>query len=85
VADGETTDKEAVVSCSLYWRPVGNGHQVGDNVLRDAVTRRFGRGARLDYGAMDFLRGLEAGGVEGADKLIEAIERHDEIEIYLEC
>jgi hypothetical protein len=73
------------MSCSLYWRPVGDGTQVGDTQLRNAVERRFGHRARLDDSALEFLRGLEAAGVEGADDLIAAIERHDEIEIYQEC
>jgi hypothetical protein len=73
------------MSCSLYWRPIGGGHPVGDSQLRNAVERRFGHKARLDYGALDFLRGLEAAGVDGATALIAAIEQHDEIEIYQEC
>jgi hypothetical protein len=73
------------VSCSLYWRPPGKGHQVGDFPLRRAIENRFGRTAVLDYAAVDFLQGLAAAGVDGATELLEAIEKHDKIEIYQEC
>jgi len=73
------------MSCALYWRPLRNGHHVGDHVLRDAVRREFGSPCRLDDGALPYLRGLAAAEVDGAQKLIDAIERHGEIEVYLEC
>ena len=73
------------MSCTLYWRPLTKGNSVGGTQLRQAIERRFGREARLDIDALEFLRGLEAGGVEGATELIEAIEKHEEIDVYQEC
>jgi len=73
------------MSCSLYWRPVGGGNQVGGSQLREAIREEFGSDTRLDMGALPFLRGLAAAGMEGARQLIAAIEKHDVIETYLEC
>ena len=73
------------MSCSLYWKPSGSGNQVGDAALRNAVEKHFGRRAWLDYDSLEFLRGLAAAGIEGASELIEAIERHERIEVYQEC
>lgn len=73
------------MSCTLYWRPSQGGTAVGGSQLRDAVMSEFRDGAVLDSGSLPFLRGLAAAKVEGARELIEAIEKHDDIEIYLEC
>ena len=73
------------MSCQLFWRPIGSGRSAGGSRLRYAVEKRFGVDVRLDESALEFLRGLEAAGVEGATDLIEAIEKHEEIEIYLDC
>ena len=73
------------MSCSLYWKPLGNGHQVGDTALRNAIERRYGSRVRLDDRAMDYLQGLADAGIDGATELIKAIEKHGEIEIYQEC
>jgi len=73
------------MSCSLFWRPVGGGNQVGGSQLREAIRGEFGSDARLDMNAIPYLRGLAAAGIDGARELIAAIGKHDVIETYLEC
>ena len=74
------------MSCSLLWRPIKDGKSVGDFQLREALRDECGEyPLRLGRGALPFLRGLAAAKVDGAARLIEAIEVQGEIELYLEC
>ncbi len=73
------------MSCALYWRPVAkNRKRVGDSALRQAIEDEFGRECRLNGDALPFLRGLVAANVDGAKALIEAIEKHADIELWQE-
>ena len=73
------------MSCSLLWRPVGGGKHVGGAALRDALDAEVTLPARLDSSHASFLRGCRAANMEGADDLLDAINKHEEIEVYLEC
>ena len=76
------------MSCSLMWKPSGKGKSVegAGSALREALNEEYGRGRiTLDHDDVDFLRGLRAAKVEGADELIELINRHDSIDVWQEC
>jgi hypothetical protein len=73
------------VSCTLYYQPVTHGSTAGGSILRDAICDRYGHEGELDTGAVEFLDGLAAAGVEGAAKLIAAIEKHGRLRFWKEC
>jgi|1185.fasta_scaffold826171_2 hypothetical protein len=73
------------MSCTLYYEPVREGKSVGDFQLRDAICERFGSDGELDAGALEFLAGLAAAKVEGAGKLIAAIDKYGRIRFWREC
>ena len=74
------------MSCTLYWKPVSKKeYQVGDFQLRDILEKRYGYPSNLNYSDIPYLEALVDAQVEGADELIEAIRKHDKIEIYKEC
>lgn len=55
-------------------------------MLRDALRAEFGDYPFvLEHSATPFLRGLAAAGVDGAKQLIDAIEQHESIELWIEC
>lgn len=74
------------MGCSLYWRPVAKSQRGGfRGTVRDELIRRYGDNGTLDHDALEFLLGLAAAKLEGAQELIDAIEKHGEIQIFQEC
>lgn len=74
------------MSCSLYWKPVvTESKRVGDIQLRDILKKKINLPKKLDYSDVGYLTALDDAGVKGAADLIEAITKHDVIEVYLEC
>lgn len=74
------------MSCTLYWKPVGGGRPVGDAQLRDLLRDEYGEyPCRLTAEALPFLRGLRAAKVDGAADLLNALEKHDTIDLFVEC
>lgn len=74
------------MGCSLYWRPIPKKqYRVGEYQLRDILEKRYGYPSELDCSDVTYLKALDDAGVEGADELVEAIEKHGEIEIFKEC
>lgn len=97
--DDTRHDEEVAVhmSTSLYWRPVpvdpsGTSLPYG---LKKAVARRFwdhdgslyGDPAELTADDLPYLEGVRDGGGEevaaGAQQLIDAIEKHGRVEIFI--
>lgn len=81
------------MSTNAYWRPVvpKKGNDLSDDIKRK-IARRYmdhdgslSGSVRLDSAALGWLEGLRDGGVKDAGKLIDAIEKHHEIEVWLEC
>jgi len=81
------------MSTNAYWRPVvpKKGHDLSDDIKRK-IARRYmehdgslSGSARLDSSALGWLEGLRDANVKDADSLIQAIEKHGEIEVWLEC
>lgn len=73
------------MSCTLFWSPMPRGKDIGNFQLRDAIGAEFGLPCTVGEDATPFLRGLSAAGIQGAAKLIEAIEKHGEIRLWKEC
>jgi hypothetical protein len=76
------------MSSTLYWRPrLKAAKSLPDHlkiVLRNSNTFAGGLNVTLDRENIGYLSGLRDAGVEGADKLIEAIEKHGEVELVEE-
>jgi hypothetical protein len=66
---------------NLHWRPVKGGKEVGGGAIRELLMdrKRF-----WDASDVPYLQGLRDGGVDGAAELIEAIKKHQEIELYVQ-
>lgn len=73
------------MSSNLYWRPFGEGEKNLPNQLKFAMRKNTkysgGIDTRLTYSDLGYFEGLRDAGVEGADKICEAIEKYDEIEL----
>ena len=69
------------------WKPnTRSGHDLPDAlkfVLRDKMGLMEGERI-FDHGNISYLSGLRDAGVEGAQELIDAIEKHDEVVVWLQ-
>lgn len=68
---------------SLYWRPILNGRGLA-NELKNVLTKSFQFPRVFNRDDVNYLRGLSDSNVLGAALLIEMIEKHEEIELYIE-
>lgn len=73
------------MSQNLYWRPVADASILPDALKRVLRKEWFQSGSecRVDHHDTEFLRGLRAAGVEGADELLTLIEERGEIIVEL--
>jgi hypothetical protein len=82
------------MSASMLWRPVNpkpDGEYVED-AFRQAIAKRLWGGDassstqphELDASDLPYLNGLRDGGVKGAQVIIDAIQKHGSIEIWIE-
>lgn len=72
------------MSASLLWSPVSDGKTLPD-ALRFALEKRHPQwSGELEYGARDlpYLQGLRDAGVDGAQDLIDIIEKHDQVRLW---
>lgn len=76
------------MSSTLCWKKI---HKVSKSlpdhlktILQDCELLGDMQSVIINYECLDFLKGLSAAGVEGAEDLIEAVEKNDRIELYLE-
>lgn len=75
-----------MMSCTLYWKPVAqDDNRVGEIQLRNILEKKYGYPQKLDCCDLPYLLALKDAEVEGVEELIEAIEKYDEIEIFLKC
>ncbi len=73
------------MSATLYWRPVSVGRQTLDDQLRFILQLEQTRGrVRFTRTNIEYLRGLADAKVKDAQTVIDAIEKHNEIELWLE-
>jgi hypothetical protein len=72
------------MSSTLYFYPKTNGKELPDE-LKHALHNldQFGQAidGTYDESIVPVLRGIEAAGVKGARKLIDAIEKYGEVEL----
>jgi len=74
------------MTCQLYYRPISKkDFAVGDMTLRDILEKKFGFPTILNDSHVTYLEALYDANVEGADELITAIHKYEQIEIYKEC
>lgn len=76
------------VSRNLYYKIVKPIKKIDlDDQLKFVIRERYGleEGSyRLTEHNIDYLNGLKDAGIKDADKLISAIQKHEEIDIWLE-
>jgi hypothetical protein len=74
------------VSQTLKWRPRWQSGDTLSDQLKYALRKRYTQGINgyMDEDEVSYLRGLVDGGVEDAQKLIDAIEKHGDIEVFEE-
>lgn len=70
------------MSVKLYYRVPLEGIRVGDSDLYNIFRLKFSLPAVLCIYHINYINGLIDGGVAGARELLDAIEKHGEIEIY---
>ena len=77
---------------NAFWRPITpkDGKLLSTDIKRKIAKRYMNHDGsligkvNLGYDAIGWLEGLRDAGVEDADELIAAIEKHAEIEIFIE-
>ena len=72
------------MSSNLYWKPTReySGHL--PDALKFALRKKYDNPISEEFNGedIDFLTGLHIGGIEGADKLIELIQKHGSIIVH---
>jgi len=71
------------MSSNLYWRPSENYGKSLPTDLKFALREQFGEPIKVTLSEVDisFLRGLKIGGMKSAQTLIDAIEKHERIDV----
>lgn len=70
---------------NLYWLPVSPKRGKGlPDKLKFVLRERFEYPVRVEFDehTIGYLQGLHDAGVEGAEELIEAIEKHGRIQVF---
>ena len=71
------------MSSTMYYQPVRKTNHVS-NELMNALHKKFGTKHILNHHNLDYLHGLADAGMKDADKIINMIEKHDEVNIWTE-
>ncbi len=77
------------MSATLFWKPVSKEStslpdRLKHVLLRSERCRCLSTAILLRRGHEDYFQGLRDAGVEGASEILQAIETHGTIEIWLE-
>ena len=75
------------MSANLCWKPADKDYKTLPDALKFILRDKQGLTSEKDlYGRerLGYLRGLVDAGVEGAQELIDAIVKHEHVEIWLE-
>ena len=73
------------MSSNAYWRPITP--KKGNDLCTEIkwiLQKKFELPAQFDNSSLGFFKGLEAAGVKDAQRIIDPIKKHGEIEIWLE-
>jgi hypothetical protein len=68
---------------SLVWHTIPKGKDLPTG-LKWIIEKRYQLPWTFDQSDIKYLEGLRDSGIEGADQLIEAIEKYEEIVVKLE-
>lgn len=71
------------MSSSLVWEPVNRKTKFLEDSVKFALRKKYGDpvDAVLSGDDVPYLQGLRDAGIKGIDALLEAIEKHHEIEV----
>ncbi len=77
------------MGASVYWRPIKGGKDFGDGISRGSLEKVFGpfplRLSAEHVGGLEVMVRLDVSGRKDEwEQLIEAIDKHGEIEIWAE-
>lgn len=75
------------MSATLKWEPSKRKSQSLPDALKFVLRDKGGVTSErtiFGRGNISYLRGLADAGVEGAQELIDAIDKHEEVELWLE-
>jgi len=74
------------MSGSLVWEPAERKKRSLPRALKWALQKRYGGDPNvvMGEGHRDYLRGLIDGGVEGAQELLDAIDKHGDVQLSVE-
>ena len=70
------------MSVTLKWRPIKSGRSLPNELKAVLADQAEGVWKRS---SMEYLRGLADAEVKGAQELIDALEKHGEVELFLEA
>lgn len=71
------------MSTTLVWAPAERATRELPFQLKTVLQDRFKFPEIFRYSDLPYFRGLRDAGIEGADEVIEALEKYEEIEIDL--
>ena len=74
------------MSSTLHWRPVYKEYSSASSDIKFALQKGFDLGPdpiKLGRENLSYLKGLVHGGTPDVQLLIDAIEEHDQIELWL--
>ncbi len=70
------------MSVTLKWRPIKGGRALPYELKRVLAEKAPGVWRRS---SLEYLRGLRDAEVKGAQELIDVLEKHGEVELFLEA
>lgn len=71
------------MSTHIVWQPIKSGKAIYSSSLKSAMEGEYGFPLSVQLGQDDigFLKGLKAAKIEGAEKLLDAIYKYEEIRV----
>jgi hypothetical protein len=74
------------MSANLMWEPAKRPAESLPDALKFVLRDRYGLEHRQTFGRnqVPYLQGLADANIEGALELLEAIEKHESVELWLE-
>ena len=67
------------MSANLSWRPPGNRHPLPDKLKYALAGGQYRGDCELTGNDRQYFQALADAGIEGADAILEALEKHDSI------
>lgn len=70
------------MSATLSWKPVKSAEGTLPDELKFKLRTRFNYPRTFDESDIPFLEGLKACDIKGADTLIKAIRKYEQVEVW---